>query len=236
MADERRFYEAEASGTRRSAPAALRNREPIADVLEEWLPRSGMVLELASGTGEHVVYFAGRFEKLKWQPSDIHADALASIAAWREETKLPNVRAPLVIDAAAPKWPIDQADAVLSIKMDSDSCDQQKTAEKGGFDVVLNLNMVHISPWSAGLGLLDGAARVLKRGGALILYGPWLQTGVETAPSNLAFDQQLRQRDPAWGLRRVEDFDAAATERGFRLEQTRAMPANNLMLLFRLAD
>ena len=130
---------------------------------------------------------------------------------------------------------IDRADAILSIKMDSDSCDDPKPAEKGGFDVVLNLNMVHISPWSAALGLLDGTAKVLKRGGALILYGPWLQAGVETAPSNLAFDQQLRERDPEWGLRRVEDFDAAASERGFALEQTRAMPANNLMLLFRLA-
>ncbi len=120
------------------------------------------------------------------------------------------------------------------MKIDSDSCDREKTAETGGFDVVLNLNMVHISPWSAALGLLDGAAKVLKRGGSLILYGPWLQADVETAPSNLAFDQQLRERDPEWGLRRVEDFDAAASERGFRLEQTRAMPANNLMLLFRL--
>ena len=118
--------------------------------------------------------------------------------------------------------------------MDSDSCDEQETTENCGFDVVLNLNMVHISPWSAALGLLDGAARVLKRGGALILYGPWLRAGVETAPSNLAFDQQLRERDPEWGLRRVEDFDAAASNRGFALEQTRAMPANNLMLLFRL--
>jgi hypothetical protein len=118
--------------------------------------------------------------------------------------------------------------------MDSDSCDDRKTAGKGTFDVVLNLNMVHISPWSAALGLLDGAARVLKYGGALILYGPWLQAGVETAPSNLAFDQQLRERDPEWGLRRLEDFEAAASERGFALEQARAMPANNLMLLFRL--
>lgn len=125
-------------------------------------------------------------------------------------------------------------DYATRMKMDSDSCDGPKPAKKGDFDVVLNLNMVHISPWSAALGLLDGAARVLKRGGALILYGPWLRGGVETAPSNLAFDQQLRARDPEWGLRRVEDFDAAASERGFALEQTRAMPANNLMLLFRL--
>jgi hypothetical protein len=234
MSDER-FYEAPASGELRSAPAALRNREPIAAVLREWLPDAGLVLEIASGTGEHVVHFAEQFPRLDWQPTDVHPDALTSIKAWRGQAGLSNVRPPLVLDAASPEWPIDKADAVLSIKMDSDSCDAPKTAERGGYVVVLNLNMVHISPWSAALGLLDGAARVLKRGGALILYGPWLQAGVQTAPSNLAFDQQLRERDPEWGLRRVEDFDAAASERGFRLEQTRAMPANNLMLLFRLA-
>jgi SAM-dependent methyltransferase len=234
VSDGRRFYEAPAAGERRSAPAALRNREPIAEVLREWLPPMGLVLEIASGTGEHAVYFAGRFPELEWQPSDVHPDALASIEAWRRSAGLPNLRPPLVIDAASSDWPISSADAILSINLDSDSCDDPKPAEKGGFDVVLNLNMIHISPWSAALGLLDGAVRVLKRGGALILYGPWLQAGVETAPSNLAFDQQLRERDPEWGLRRVGDFDVAASERGFALEQTRAMPANNLMLLIRL--
>lgn len=235
MSDERRFYEAPASGTRRSAPAASRNREPIAQVLREWLPSSGLVLEIASGTGEHAAYFAEAFPEIEWQPSDIHADALASIAAWREESGLRNLRPPLVLDAASADWPIDGADAVLSIKMDSDSCDEQKTAGSSGFfDVVLNLNMVHISPWSAALGLLDGAARVLKRGGALILYGPWLQAGVKPAPSNLAFDQQLRERDPSWGLRRVEDFQTEAEQRDFTLREARPMPANNLMLLFRL--
>jgi SAM-dependent methyltransferase len=192
------------------------------------------VLEIASGTGEHAIFFAERFPNLDWQPTDLHPDALSSIAGWREEVGLPNLGPPLPLDASSAHWPLDHADAVLSINMDSDSCDDRKTAGKGTFDVVLNLNMVHISPWSAALGLLDGAARVLKYGGALILYGPWLQAGVETAPSNLAFDQQLRERDPEWGLRRLEDFEAAASERGFALEQARAMPANNLMLLFRL--
>ncbi len=233
MAEER-CYEAASQGARRSAPAALRNREPIAQVLAEWLPKSGIVLEVASGTGEHAAYFAERFRELEWQPSDVHPLALASIAAWREDSGLSNLRPPLHIDAAASDWPLERADAVLSINMDSDSCGGQKSAEKGGFDVVLNLNMVHISPWSAALGLLDGAARVLKRGGALILYGPWLQAGVETAPSNLAFDQQLRRRDPQWGLRDVEDFRTAAEQRGFTLREVRSMPANNLMLLFRL--
>ncbi|HEY6048011.1 MAG TPA: DUF938 domain-containing protein [Sphingomicrobium sp.] len=209
MSDGRRFYEAPAAGPRRSAPAALRNREPIAEVLQQWLPATGLVLEIASGTGEHAVFFAERFPQLEWQPSDTHPDALASIRAWREAASLPNLRAPLTIDAASPRWPIDHADAML------------------------NINMVHISPWEAALGLLDGAARVLGAGAPLILYGPWLKDDVSTAPSNLAFDADLRRRDPQWGLRRIEDFVAAAQQRGIELEQTRAMPANNLMLLLR---
>jgi hypothetical protein len=206
-----RFYEAPVAGQRRSAPAALRNREPIADVLKEWLPASGLVLEIASGSGEHGVYFAARFPALEWQPSDVHPDALSSIAAWRDESGLPNLKAPLALDAASSDWPIDRADAVLSI------------------------NMVHISPWESSLGLLDGAARLLGPGAPLILYGPWLKDDVSAAPSNLAFDADLKRRDPRWGLRRVEDFAAAAAAREFRLETTRAMPANNMMLLFRRA-
>jgi len=209
MGDGRRFYEAQASGARRSAPAALRNREPIAEVLKHWLPASGVVLELASGTGEHAAFLAERFPELEWQPSDVHPDALQSIAAWRAETGLPNLRSPIVIDASSSDWSIDVADAVL------------------------NINMVHISPWPAALGLLDGAAKRLPPGGPLILYGPWLKDDISTAPSNLAFDQDLKSRDPEWGLRRVEDFAAAAAERGLHLEETRAMPANNLMLLLR---
>ena len=207
MDDSRRFYETAASGPRRSAPAALRNREPIANVLGKWLPKSGLVLEIASGTGEHAVYFAERFRELEWQPSDVHADALASIAAWREAAELPNLHPPLVIDAASSDWPVERADAVLSI------------------------NMVHISPWPSALGLLDGAARLLGSGAPLILYGPWLSDDVPTAPSNLAFDADLKRRDPAWGLRRVEDFAAEAKSRGLLLQETRQMPANNMMLL-----
>ena len=209
MADERRFYEGEVTGARRSAPAALRNREAIGEVLKEWLPPEGLVLEIASGTGEHGVYFARRFPRLEWQPSDIHPDAVGSIEAWRAEAALPNLRGPLAIDAASATWPIERADAVLSI------------------------NMVHISPWASALGLLDGAARLLDRGAPLILYGPWLKDDVPTAPSNLAFDSDLRRRDPEWGLRRVEDLAQAAAERGLRLEEARAMPANNMMLLLR---
>ena len=210
MAGDRRFYEAPGGpGSRRSAPAALRNREPIAAVLRRWLPEQGTVLEVASGTGEHSVYFARQFPDLDWQPSDLHPDALKSIAAWREEQRLPNLREPIVIDAAAPEWPIERADAVL------------------------NINMVHISPWASALGLLDGAARLLAAGSPLILYGPWISASIETAPSNLAFDSDLRARDPEWGLRSVEDFAAEALARGFVLVEQTPMPANNLMLLFR---
>jgi hypothetical protein len=209
MTDDRRFYEAPASQARRSAPAASRNREPIAAVLREWLPQSGLVLEIASGTGEHAVFFGERFPQLEWQPSDVHPAALSSIEAWREEAQLPNVRQPLVLDAASPNWPITHADAVLSI------------------------NMVHISPWASAVGLLDGASRLLRRRAPLILYGPWLKDDIDTAPSNLDFDADLKRRDPEWGLRRVEDFVAAAEPRGLSLEETRVMPANNLMLLFR---
>jgi hypothetical protein len=208
VSDRRRFYETPSAGARRSAPAALRNRAPIAEVLTEWLPSEGLVLELASGSGEHAVYFAERFPKLDWQPSDVHPDALVSIAAWRDEAALLNIRPPLIIDAAAPSWPINRADAVLSI------------------------NMVHISPWTSALGLLKGAGRVLGPGAPLILYGPWLKGDIPTAVSNLDFDADLRRRDPEWGLRRVEDFSEAAAERGFHLEATHQMPANNLMLLY----
>lgn len=208
MATER-FYEARTSGALRSAPAALRNREAIADVLAEWLPPTGLVLEIASGTGEHATYFAERFSALEWQPSDIHPDALNSVAARQQQSGLRNLHPPLTIDAASDNWPIERADAVLSI------------------------NMVHISPWSSALGLLAGANRLLASGAPLILYGPWLKDDIETEPSNASFDEDLRARNPAWGLRRVEQFEDAATSYGFTLEAVRRMPANNLMLLFR---
>lgn len=208
MAGER-FYEAPAHGARRSAPAALRNREPIAEVLGDWLPAEGLVLELASGTGEHAVHFAERLPALDWQPSDVHPDAISSIRAWRAAASLPNVREPLIIDASSTDWPIDGADAILSI------------------------NMVHISPWASALGLIEGSARLLPPGGPLILYGPWLSDEVLTAPTNLAFDADLKRRNAEWGLRRVEDFGAVASQRGLDLVETRTMPANNMMLLLR---
>ncbi len=209
MTDDRRFYEESGPDLRRSAPAAVRNREPIAEVLDQWLPERGLVLEIASGTGEHAAWFAARFPHLEWQPSDVDPGALDSIRAWREEAALPNLRDPLVIDSSEPDWPIRRADAIF------------------------NSNMVHISPWKTALGLLAGGARLLDPGAPLILYGPWVSDKVETAPSNLAFDADLKRRDPEWGLRKVEEFEAEAIARGFRLAGQRAMPANNLMLLFR---
>ena len=207
--NERRFYEDPGSEGRRSAPAALRNRDPIAAALAEWLPPRGLVVELASGTGEHAVHFARAFRDLKWLPSDPDEGALASIVAWRDDAALPNLLAPVRLDARDSDWPVKKADAVLSI------------------------NMVHISPWPAALGLLEGAARLLAPGAPLILYGPWIEAGIEPAPSNVAFDQRLRQRDPEWGLREVETFAAEGNSRGFNLAERRAMPANNLMLLLR---
>lgn len=207
---DRRFYEVPGQGARRSAPAALRNRGPISKVLRDWLPETGLVLEVASGSGEHVVHFADQFPHLEWQPSDLHPGALASISAWQEASGLKNVRRPILIDASSSEWPIERANAVLSI------------------------NMVHISPWSSSLGLVANSARILPPGAPLILYGPWLKDDIETEASNLAFDRDLRARDPQWGLRRVEEFAAIALKHGFELEEIRAMPANNLMLLFRL--
>ncbi|WP_265571489.1 DUF938 domain-containing protein [Sphingomicrobium nitratireducens] len=194
---------------KRYAPAALRNVGQIGDVLVDWLPRTGLVLETSSGTGEHALAFARIFPDLDWLPSDRDENALASIAAWREEHGTPNLLAPIRIDVAQPVWPIERADALVSI------------------------NMAHIAPWEATLGLLDGAARLLPEGAPLIFYGPWREEGQATAPSNEAFDESLRARDPAWGLRTVEDMAREAGARGLQLSERRAMPANNLMLRLR---
>lgn len=193
------------------SPAAHRNVEPITSVLQEWLPPSGLVLEVASGSGEHALAFARSFPTLHWQPSDTDEHALASIAAWMEQESLPNLLAPIRLDVRDAEWALPTADALLSI------------------------NMVHISPPSAALGLLDGAARLLPGGGVLILYGPWLVDGEPTAPSNMAFDADLRARNPDWGLRRVDSFAADASARGLALADQRTMPANNRMLLFKRA-
>ncbi|HEY5922286.1 MAG TPA: DUF938 domain-containing protein [Kofleriaceae bacterium] len=191
------------------APATARNREPIREVLAQVLPAQGMVLELAAGSGEHSIYFAHAFPDLAWQPSDIDDTALASIEAWRAEAALPNLRAPLRIDVTASPWPLDRADAITCI------------------------NMVHISPWQAALGLFDGAARLAAP--LVYLYGPYRFDGKFTAPSNEAFDRSLRSRDPSWGVRDVRDLEATARERGYAIDGVIAMPANNHSLIFRRA-
>jgi hypothetical protein len=192
-----------------TSPSAERNIGPIGDVLADWLPASGTVLELASGTGEHGLAFARRFRGLTWQPSDPDAEARASIAAWQAEAGVANFLPPLDVDASADVWPVERA------------------------DVIMVINMVHISPWAATLGLLRAATRLLPDDGALILYGPYLEAEVETAPSNLAFDESLKSRNPLWGIRRREDVEKAALEAGLAFAGRRAMPANNLMLFFR---
>jgi Protein of unknown function (DUF938) len=194
--------------TKRYAPATLRNRDDIVAVLHDVLPTYGTVLEIASGTGEHAAYFAAAFPHLEWQPSDHDAAGLVSIEAWRGEVNRVNLRPPVCMDAAG-QWPVLRADAVLCI------------------------NMVHISPWSASLGLFRGAADVLSAGAPLYLYGPYKQRGVPTAESNLAFDQSLKARNPEWGLRDLDDVTTAARDAGFILDHVTEMPANNLSLIYR---
>lgn len=207
MSDPTPWIVAEDSGAvRKHAPATLRNREAIAAELAALLPQHGTVLEVASGSGEHAAFFAERFPALTFVPSDPDAAARESIASWC--AGLANVAPPLAIDAAAGDWPIAAADAVLCI------------------------NMVHISPWAATLGLLDGTARLLPTGGPLILYGPYRRADAPTAPSNEAFDQSLKARDPRWGLRDVAEVTAAAEARGLRFARLVEMPANNIMLLY----
>jgi hypothetical protein len=190
------------------APATSRNRDPIRDVLARELPASGVVLEIASGSGEHAVAFAAAFPQLVWQPTDPDPDALASIAAWREEAALANLAAPLALDVMAP-WPIDSADAIVCI------------------------NMVHIAPWEAAIALFETASRMLAKRALLYLYGPYRFDGVFTATSNEEFDRSLRARDPRWGVRDVADLEALGTGAGFVLDDPIAMPANNYSLVFR---
>lgn len=193
------------------APAAARNRDPIWSVLRNLLPAQELVLEVASGSGEHAVHFAERAAPaLIFQPSDPDPSARASIDAWIASTGLPNVRPALVLDATAATWPIAHA------------------------DVVICFNMIHIAPWEAAVGLIRGAARILASDGLLFLYGPFKREGRHTAPSNEAFDRDfLKARNPAWGVRDLEQVEACAREAGFGSPQIEEMPANNLSVAFR---
>jgi len=199
--------------TRMYAPSAQRNRDAILAVLKKALPPRGLALELNCGSGEHAAYFARHLPSLTWQPSDIDAAARASTAAHATDAALPNLRPPCEIDATWPEWPVTAAVAILSI------------------------NMIHIAPWAACLGLLDGAARTLEPDeGVLFLYGPFKRGGAHTAPSNDRFDQSLRSRNPAWGIRDLDDVVAEAQRRGLHCDEIVEMPANNLSVIFRRRD
>lgn len=186
-----------------------RNRDPILEVLRRVLPPRGVVLEIASGSGEHAVYFAQSLPALTWQPTDPDAQALASIAAHRAAADAPNLLPPLKLDVTANTWPLAQADAIVCC------------------------NMIHIAPWAACEGLIAGAARVLSAGGVLYLYGPYKIGGRHTAPSNAAFDADLRARNPAWGIRDLDEVTAVAEKHGLVRVETVEMPANNLSVIFR---
>jgi len=194
---------------RLSSPAVFRNRGPILDILRTVLPTQGVIFEVASGSGEHITYLAQRLPTLDWQPSDPSPAARASIAAWTAADRLTNVRPPLDLDASTLPWPVSAADAILAI------------------------NMVHISSWAATQGLLREAARLLPPGGLLYLYGPFIQAGIPLAPSNAAFDADLRDRNIAWGLRELAAVEAAAAASGLKIETVLPMPANNLSVILR---
>ncbi|MEH1951497.1 MAG: DUF938 domain-containing protein [Nostoc sp.] len=203
---------------RKYAPASERNREPILEVLLQVLPKSGTILEIASGTGEHAVFFASRLKDYLWLPTDVNPQSRASIISWTEHNVCDNVYAPLELDAKELVWAV----------------------ENSGFNwlntkpivAIVNINMIHISPWSACLGLMAGAGRILKAGGILYLYGPFKQDGEHTAASNAAFDEYLRTENPEWGVRNLDDVIAVASAQNLILQQIYQMPANNLSVVF----
>ena len=192
------------------SPAADRNKQPILDALLKILPTQGSALEIASGTGQHVAWFAAALPQWTWQPTDAMPAAMESIAAWVAEQGLRNVRPPLLLDVMAPEWlPADAQ-----------------------FDLIYCANMLHISPWPTCAALMQGSARHLAGGGVLVTYGPYLEDDVPTSEGNLAFDQSLRAQDPAWGIRRREDVEQEAARAGLRQRARHAMPANNLLLVW----
>ncbi len=194
---------------RQYAPATLRNRDFILGILRDVLPTKGLVLEIASGSGEHVVHFARNFPNLVFQPSDCEPDALQSVSAWVKATWVTNVRTPVVLDASQSSWPVASADGIICI------------------------NMIHISPWEVTLGLVRGAAAILPSTAPLYLYGPFRREGFAMTPSNQAFDRSLRDRNPAWGLRDLEAVAVIAQSVGFSVPTITEMPANNLSVVFR---
>lgn len=204
MTDDRQF-----------APATQRNREPILEVLQRILPNTGTILEIASGTGEHAVFFAPRLPGRKWLPTDIHYLSLASISAWGKYSPSDNIYSPILLDVCENIWAIEQENQYLA----------EITA-------IVSINMIHISPWAACLGLMAGAGRILPPNGILYLYGPFKQNGQHTAPSNAAFDEMLKSQNPEWGVRDLEEVIAVAKMQNLHWRETVSMPANNLSVIF----
>lgn len=194
---------------RLDAPATHRNREPILAVLQQFLPTAGEVVEVAAGTGQHAAFFASRLPRLRWQPTDPDARSRASIDAWRQHVDLSNLLPAIELDVMRQPWPVSRADVVICI------------------------NMIHISPWAATLGLMRGAATLLPGGGLLVTYGPYNVDGRFTAPSNRRFDESLRERDPAWGIRDIAAVTAAGDDVGLERISLLPMPANNFTAVFR---
>ena len=197
---------------RQYAPATQRNREPILKILSKVIPSNSNILEIASGTGEHAIFFTSKLRSRRWIPSDVSSQALESIAAWKNSCSLDNLELPLLIDVTKTGW------------------QQQLIGRK--IDAIVNINMIHISPWQACLGLLEGAGQILSNGGILYLYGPYKRDGEHIAPSNAIFDRSLRDRNPLWGVRDLEAVVEAATAQNLTLQRVVAMPANNLSVVF----
>ncbi|BAY66826.1 hypothetical protein NIES22_69700 (plasmid) [Calothrix brevissima NIES-22] len=204
---------------RKEAPATQRNREPILEILLQVLPQSGTILEIASGTGEHAVFFAPKLSQRKWLPTDANKQLFPSINAWAEYFGCDNIYPPQELDVREPVWPVENE--VVNEWLHSSP-----------IVAIVNINMIHISPWSACLGLMAGAGRILKAGGILYLYGPFKQGGEHTSLSNAAFDEYLRAQNSQWGVRNLDDVVAAARSEDLILKQIYQMPANNLSVVF----
>lgn len=202
------------------APATQRNRQPILDVLKKVLPPSGKILEIASGTGEHAIFLAPHFAPRQWIPSDVNPISLASIKAWRQDCPTDNLQMPLNIDVTMAEW--------FKVNESSLKPDQNQNL----ITAIVNINMIHISPWQACFGLMAGAKEILPFGGILYLYGPFKINGKHTAVSNEKFDQSLKMQNPHWGVRNLEDVITVAKDYGLMLKETVAMPANNLSVIF----
>jgi hypothetical protein len=201
---------------RKFAPATQRNREPILELLLQILPQHGTILEIASGTGEHATFFSHHLAPRQWLPSDPNPELRASISAWAEFFPCEAMQPPLDLDASSPIWPVEK-----------------EIIPQPSISAIVNINMIHISPWSSCLGLMAGAGRILPSGGILYLYGPYKQNGEHTAPSNADFDESLQAQNPDWGVRNLEDVVKAAEAQNLTLHQTHPMPANNLSLVFK---